>query len=126
MGSRATADEGLMTVVLAYLKREGKFYIDSRTTPDTVGPRIARSLGIPFAQRNVFIDVDTSPEQIAAAWSHGVDEARDLGTSILIGHVQNRAVVDILKNGERELSARQVHLARLVDVIARRERNPVE
>jgi hypothetical protein len=126
MGSRATADEGLMTVVLEYLKREGKFYVDSRTTPDTVGPRIARSLGIPFAQRNVFIDDDTAPEQIATAWSHGVDEARNLGTAILIGHVQNRAVVDILKNGEKELSGRQVRLARLVDVIAQRERNPVE
>jgi uncharacterized protein len=126
MGSRATADEGLMTVVLGYLKREGKFYIDSRTTPNTVGPRIARSLGVPFAQRNVFIDDDTSAEQISAAWSRGVEEARNRGSAILIGHVQNGAVVDILKNGEKELSGRQVKLARLSDVIAQRERNPGE
>ena len=63
---------------------------------------------------------------IAAEWSRGVDEARDRGTAILIGHVQNRAVVDILKAGERELPGRQVRLSRLVDVIARRERNPTE
>lgn len=126
MGSRATADTALMTAVLGFLKREGKFYIDSRTTPDTVGPRIAQTLGVPFAQRNVFIDDDTTAEQIQSAWSRGVEEAKDRGSAILIGHVQNRAVLDILKNGERELSVRQVRMARLVDVIAQRERNPVE
>ena len=126
MGSRATADEGLMTTVLGYLKREGKFYIDSRTTPDTVGPRIAESLGVPFAQRNVFIDDDTTAEQVSAAWSRGVQEARDRGSAILVGHVQNKVVVDILKEGEKELPLRQLRLARLADVIAQRERNPVQ
>ena len=126
MGSRATADEALMAVVLGYLKREGKIYIDSRTTPATVGPRIALSLGVPSAQRNVFIDDETGPEQIAAAWSRGVEEARTRGSAILIGHVQNRAVVDILKAGEMDLPDRQVRLARLAEVIAVRERNPTE
>jgi polysaccharide deacetylase 2 family uncharacterized protein YibQ len=126
MGSRATTDEGLMTVVLGYLKKEGKFYIDSRTTVGTVGPRIALSLGVPYSQRDIFIDDDTAPERIQEEWSHGVEEARGRGSAILIGHVQNRAVVDILKTGERELSGRQVRLARLADVIALRERNPTE
>jgi polysaccharide deacetylase 2 family uncharacterized protein YibQ len=126
MGSRATTDERLMKVVLGYLKREGKFYIDSRTTTATVGPAIAQSLGVPNGQRDVFIDDDTAAERIQDAWSHGVEEARDRGSAILIGHVQNRAVVDILRTGERELSGQQVRLARLADVIALRERNPTE
>jgi polysaccharide deacetylase 2 family uncharacterized protein YibQ len=126
MGSRATADETLMTTVLGYLKKESLFYIDSRTTPDTVGPRVAQALGVPFAQRDVFIDDDTAPDLVHAAWARGVEEAKNRGSSILIGHVQNRAVLDILKTGEKELSGRQVRLARLSDVISWRERNPVE
>jgi hypothetical protein len=126
MGSKATTDTELMTVVLAYLKREGKYFFDSRTTPDTVGPRIAQSLGVPFAQRDLFIDHDTSAEQVAAAWDRGIEEAKNRGTAIVIGHVQNRAVLDIVRNGEGELSGRRVQLARLVDVIAQRERNSVE
>ncbi len=126
MGSRATANEALMTTVIGYLKKEGRFYIDSRTTPETVGPRIAQSLGVPWAQRDVFIDDDSAPDRVRAAWSRGLDEARDRGSAILIGHVQNRAVLDILRSGEKELSGRQERLARLVDVIAQRERNPVE
>jgi uncharacterized protein len=126
MGSRATADVALMTTVLGFLKKEGRFYIDSRTTPDTVGPRIAQALGVPFAQRDVFIDDDTEPDQVRAAWFRGVEEAKDRGSAILIGHVQNRSVLDILRSGEKELSGRQVRLARLPDVISWRERNPVE
>ena len=56
MGSKATADEAVMSAVLGFLKREGKFFVDSRTTADTVGPRVARELGVPLLQRDVFID----------------------------------------------------------------------
>jgi uncharacterized protein len=124
MGSKATTDEDLMRTVLGYLKREGLYYLDSRTTPDTAGPRIARELGVPFLQRDVFIDASTSDEEIAAAFAKGVGEAETRGSAVMIGHVQNRAVVDILRAGEKGLSGRYVRLARLADVMEAREGEP--
>jgi len=124
MGSKATAEESLMTTVLGYLKRKGMLYIDSRTTPDTVGPRIARQLGVPVLERNVFIDVGTGDEQIASAFDKGVAEARARGSTVLIGHVQNKGVVDILRAMNARLAGQGVRLARLVDVLADREGNP--
>lgn len=122
MGSRATTDEALMGTVLGFLKREGKFFVDSRTTADTVGPRVARDLGVPFLQRDVFIDESTSDPDIAAAFGRGIAEARTRGQAVLIGHVQNRGVVDILRAEERNLSAQGVRLARLADVLGAQER----
>jgi hypothetical protein len=123
MGSKATADEALMTVVLRWLKGEGKLYVDSRTTADTVGPRIARQLGEPFLERDVFIDVGTSDAEIAAAFEKGIREAADRGTVVMIGHVQNIAVADILRAGEKDLPGRGVRLARLAEVITERAMN---
>ena len=45
MGSKATADPALMTDVIGYLKSHGLLFIDSRTTADTVGARIAQEHG---------------------------------------------------------------------------------
>ncbi|MGD0728148.1 MAG: divergent polysaccharide deacetylase family protein [Spirochaetia bacterium] len=122
MGSRATADEALMSTVLGFLKREGKFFVDSRTTADTVGPRVARELGVPLLQRDVFVDESTSDADIAAAFVKGVSEAKTRGFAVLIGHVQNRGVIDILRAEERNLSSEGVRLARLTDVLGEQER----
>ena len=123
MGSRATADEALMRTVLGFLKREGKFFVDSRTTADTVGPRLAAdtrgafSPARSFRRRRARLDAD-----IAAAFSKGIAEARARGQAVLIGHVQNRGVADILRAEERDLFAQGVRLARLADVLGEQER----
>jgi hypothetical protein len=122
MGSRATADEALMRTVLGFLKREGKFFVDSRTTADTAGPRVAGELGVPFLQRDLFVDESTSDADIAAAFVKGIAEARTRGQAVVIGHVQNRGVADILRAEERNLSAQDVRLARLTDLLGEQER----
>lgn len=122
MGSRATADEAVMRVVLSFLKEHGKIFVDSRTTVDTAGPRVAHALGMPILQRDIFLDDDTREERIATWFSRGVDEARTRGAVIAIGHVQNRGVADILRAAERTLASQGVRFARLGEVLVRQER----
>ena len=122
MGSKATADEAVMTVVLGYLKSRGKLFIDSRTTAGTAGPKIAESLGMPILQRDVFIDDDVDEDAIVAGFDKGVSEARNKGTAVAIGHVQNRGVVAILRSAEGNLAAQGVRMARLAEVLDARER----
>jgi polysaccharide deacetylase 2 family uncharacterized protein YibQ len=121
MGSRATADPSLMATVLGYLQRNGLFYLDSRTTAETVGPRIAGELGVPFLERDVFVDVDTAPADVSAAFAKGIEEASSRGTAVVIGHVQNPAVAAILRVQAETLAGKGVRLARLSEVMARRE-----
>jgi polysaccharide deacetylase 2 family uncharacterized protein YibQ len=86
MGSKFTADEKGMTEVLARLKSRGLLFLDSRTTPHTVGPAIAHRLGVPLAERNVFLDnvetVDAVRKQLAELEA----TARREGMAIAIGH----------------------------------------
>lgn len=126
MGSKATADEAVMTAVLGYLKSRGKLFVDSRTTADTAGPRIAEALGMPILQRDVFIDDDVDEDAIVAGFDKGIAEAKNRGSAVAIGHVQNRGVVDILRAAEGTLAAQGVRMARLTEVLAARERKRVQ
>lgn len=122
MGSRATADEAVMRVVLGYLKEKGLLFVDSRTTADTAGPRVAEALGLPILQRDVFLDDDTRESEIARWLGKGIADARNQGSAVAIGHVQNRAVAHILRSAELTLAAQGVRMARLPEVLAARER----
>jgi len=109
-----------MRVVLEWLKENGRLFIDSRTTMETAGPRVAQDLGMTILQRDVFLDDDTSPDSVSAWLARGEDEAKTRGTAVAVGHVQNRAVADILRAAEKTLASRGVRLARLGEVLARR------
>jgi polysaccharide deacetylase 2 family uncharacterized protein YibQ len=56
MGSKLTAESAQMYQVFSVLKHRGLFFIDSRTTSDSLAKPSARLFQVPFAQRDVFID----------------------------------------------------------------------
>jgi len=56
MGSKATADERVMRIVLEVCKERGLFFLDSRTSWKTVVPQIARELHLPQLHNDVFLD----------------------------------------------------------------------
>ena len=71
MGSAGTADPRIMNAVMAYLAESGKFFVDSRTTPTSVAAPYAAKYGVPFMQRDVFLDHDRDPAAIRAALAQG-------------------------------------------------------
>jgi uncharacterized protein len=86
MGSRFTADRGGMERVMAALSRHGLLWLDSRTTPDTAGPRTARDAGVPFAERAVFLDNETGPTELWARLAELASLAHRTGYAVAIGH----------------------------------------
>jgi len=86
MGSAFTECKNKMLVVLKELKRHGLFYVDSRTSALTVGFKLAEQLGIPSAQRNVFLDNDTDEKSIRIQMERLFSMARHKGMAIGIGH----------------------------------------
>jgi polysaccharide deacetylase 2 family uncharacterized protein YibQ len=86
MGSRFTADTNGMAVLFAELRRRGLLFLDSRTTPATVGGVMAARYGVPFAARNIFLDNEASAE---AVWTQLIKveaDARRTGFAVAIGH----------------------------------------
>ena len=86
MGSRFTADPGAMAVLFAELHRRGLLFLDSRTTPVSVGDAMAARYDVPFASRNIFLDNDSSFEAVWAQLMRVEADARRTGAAVAIGH----------------------------------------
>ncbi len=86
MGSRATTDPRVMQAVLDIISERGLFFIDSRTTPETIGMKLAREMGIRSARRDVFLDNEPTSSAIDAKTDELLDLAEKKGWAIGIGH----------------------------------------
>jgi polysaccharide deacetylase 2 family uncharacterized protein YibQ len=86
MGSRFTEDREKMETVLRFLKDKGLFFIDSKTTPHSVGDSVARELGVETASRNVFIDNTQDVAAIKGQLEELASLARRKGSAIGICH----------------------------------------
>ncbi len=58
MGSAFTAWRPGMSLVIGEVRRRGLLYLDSKTSERSLGGKIAREMGVPFAERDVFLDND--------------------------------------------------------------------
>ncbi|USG68476.1 divergent polysaccharide deacetylase family protein [Brevibacillus ruminantium] len=56
MGSKATADERVMRIVLEVCKERGMIYLDSKTTSKSVAKKLATELGVPYLENKLFLD----------------------------------------------------------------------
>jgi len=99
MGSVLSADEGAMGPILAELAARGLFFIDSRTSPASVGYRLALAHGVAAAERQVFLDADPAPEAVALQFERLLGLARERGAAVAIGH-PHRDTLSVL---EREI-----------------------
>jgi polysaccharide deacetylase 2 family uncharacterized protein YibQ len=86
MGSRFTESAVAMTPVLATLRERGLFFLDSRTTPHSVGADLAAAMGLPHAARDIFLDVDINDPAVASELAKTEALARHNGFAIAIGH----------------------------------------
>lgn len=121
-GSRFTADEAGMRVVMDELKRRGLLYVDSLTTTESVGTRLAREFGVPHAARDVFLDQLGDPAAIRARLADTEAIARRRGTVVAIGHAR-RETLDCLAAWLPEIAGRGFALAPVSAIV---RDNPVK
>lgn len=95
MGSKATESHEVMSKVLFFLKERGKFFLDSVTTPDTVGFKKSREIGLVPLKRDVFIDNVSSPYYIMNRLEEVEKIARKKGFCVAIGHVRKNTIETI-------------------------------
>ncbi len=86
MGSLLSSEEGPMSTVLGVLAERSLFFLDSRTSADSVGYKVALGLGVPAAERQVFLDGEATPEAIHTQFQRLLALARAKGSAIAIGH----------------------------------------
>ena len=71
-----------MTTVLEVLWQQGLYFLDSRTSADTVGYSLARHMGIKAAERQVFLDTERDSVFIRSQFDTLLATARKRGAAI--------------------------------------------
>ena len=96
-GSRGTADSRVMTLLAGVIKDKKKFFIDSRTTSNSIANSTMRRYNVPTNQRDVFLDNDLDEEKIKTQLYKLADVSERKGIAIGIGHVKPQTL-NVLKN----------------------------
>jgi polysaccharide deacetylase 2 family uncharacterized protein YibQ len=116
MGSRFTEERRQMRAVLDPVLLQGLFFVDSLTTPRSVGYDLARSLGVPAGRRQVFVDPDES-EATARARLRAVERwATSRGGVLAIAHGR-LLTVRLLEETLPEWEARGLRLVPVSELV---------
>jgi polysaccharide deacetylase 2 family uncharacterized protein YibQ len=87
MGSKFTENPELMEIVLRELNTKGLFFIDSKTSADSKGFEIAKTLGVKTAMRDVFLDeVSQDESYVNSQILRLVDISKKKGYAVGICH----------------------------------------
>jgi len=86
MGSRLMEEPEKIRIIFSELKRRGLFFLDSRTTPQTVGLQVAQSVGLKAVERNIFLDNSSTDEDIKQQLEQLIQLSLSKGKAIGIGH----------------------------------------
>jgi polysaccharide deacetylase 2 family uncharacterized protein YibQ len=119
MGSKFTGDRARMNVVMAELKTRGLLWLDSKTVPGSAGTVAAQAAGVPYVERDVFIDNEQTIAAVLAQLAEAEKIARARGTAIAIGHPHD-ATLQALSQWLPEAEARGVGLAPVTEILKRR------
>lgn len=105
MGSRFTAERGVMEVVMTELGARGLFFLDSVTSAESKGVEAADAMGVPALARSVFLDNEDSPEEVRFRLEQAEKVAQKAGYAIAIGHPHD-ATISVLRDWLVEARAR--------------------
>ncbi|MFC4777272.1 divergent polysaccharide deacetylase family protein [Paenibacillus sp. GCM10023252] len=121
MGSKITADERIMRIVLTVCREHGLFFLDSRTTYKTVVPKVAKELDVPLLSNDVFLDDVYTAEHISGQIGMLRKCIEQDDSCIVIGHVgpPGRITASVLQQSIPQLrsSAEFVKTSSLVNYL---------
>lgn len=86
MGGVLTADVNAMNMLMESLGGHGLFFVDSRTTPQSVASNLARQHGLAYAGRDIFLDNERDLAAINDQFNLAIALAKRRGQAIVIGH----------------------------------------
>ena len=123
MGSRATADRGVMRAVLAECRERGLFFLDSMTSNHSVVAETAAEMGVATAGNDLFIDNrgDDERENLRKL----ISLARRRGGAVGIMHVR-RSSLEQLRWFVEEAARQGIRFETASEMIRRRQTETAE
>lgn len=123
MGSRFTRDERGMAAVMAQLKERGVLFLDSLTTPDSVGGAMAARFAVPHVARDVFLDHVQDRDHVRRSLARLEERARAKGYAIGIGH-PHEETLEAVRPWLADLEARGFALVPVSAILRRIQGSP--
>jgi polysaccharide deacetylase 2 family uncharacterized protein YibQ len=123
MGSAVTADRKLMGAVVDELAGRGLYFLDSRTSAESVGFEVARGAGVPAARRDLFLDQTDDRAAIAEALANLAVIARSRGAAIGIAHPRRETLAALAAELPR-LAAEGIEVVPVSFLLERSEEIP--
>jgi uncharacterized protein len=116
MGSKVTENEEIMRVVLTEIKKRGMFFVDSMTSPNSVGYKLSKEMGIKTAYRSVFLDNEKDLDYIRNQVKLLKEYAIRNGSAIAIGHPYCNTV-DVLYEMDSLLQSEGIEIVNLEELL---------
>jgi len=116
MGSLITTEERPMRALLEAVKEEGLFFIDSRTSPDSIAFPLAQKMGIKSTSRHVFLDNEKNIDYIKGQFQELISLAKTKSKTLGIGHI-NITTAQTLKEITASLDKRKIELVYVSEIV---------
>jgi polysaccharide deacetylase 2 family uncharacterized protein YibQ len=117
-GSVATRDRRVMLAVIAAIKKYGLFFLDSLTASESIAYNTAKSLDVPTAKNDVFLDDGTEDARVVEKRLLDLAAlARQRGSAIGIGHPKPWTYEALARNQKtlKESGIELVFVSRLME-----------
>ncbi len=122
-GSRFTSDPKAMERFMAEASKQGYLFVDSRTTPGTVVPKVCKKFGQPYLARDIFLDNRPDKQYILDQLKKAVATAKKHGYAVAIGH-PHETTIEALADAKKILAGvKVVYIDELYDRIEKNDKN---
>jgi len=116
MGSLFTEDEKSMGYIMQILKERKMFFLDSKTTAESVGKKVASEYGVPYVSRDVFLDNENDYDYIMGQLGKAEKIAHMRGYAVAIGHPKTQTFL-ALRSWMKDMNKRNIRIVRLGDLV---------
>jgi uncharacterized protein len=116
MGSLITSKKQPMNWLMEELARTHLFFVDSRTTVETLAEQTANQFNISNTRRNVFLDHDLNQKAIEFQFDRLIRLAKKEGSAVAIGHPFDETL-EVLEKKIPQLKAAGIRLVSVSTLI---------
>jgi len=116
MGSRVTENGRIMKGVLSFCQSRKLFFLDSKTSYNSVVPNVAKELKVHVEQRHVFLDIVHERSAIEKAWRQTIQKAKKNGYVVVIGHAWSKDTADVIRESYQVLQKKGYTFHRLSEL----------
>jgi len=114
MGSKLTQLESPMHQVMQICRQKGLFFVDSRTTGNSVAAHVAKSMGLKWATRQLFLDHVMTPEYMQQTWEKARACVKKGRRCIIIAHPRAASVAFLESHLTQEDASHMVSIKQLL------------